>query len=503
MKIPIITHGHYIHSLRASNQLRRVAVAFAELIDNSIDAGAKTIQLTFEPEAKLARIADDGRGCNDLRRFFDLGASASNDAGDRLGRYGVGGTQAAASLCDSEEVISISGGHRYVASAEWSRMAEENLTLEFQANKPLPTRSPSGTAITLAGFRWMDGRWARRERDAREHWSRIYAPAILGGLVLMVNGEKLSPRPLPALESKRVETGSIAGKRYRATVGILKDEREATDADWSAGFYVACAGRLMFERPIWDGADEYGGAPIFVYVELIEQGASEKWLLDTHKVDFAEREALFADLVPRITDLLDAANDRGKDIELRVIEEELSALLAKALDGKSAYDRIREKRRSPENSTGTVEPTDTKKGRENAVNSDPQKPGSVIEFPKAPRRDESWRLQFGHLGEKAGIGKAGANDKTAWMKFNLDNEFVNANRRSNSLIPLGLASIWESADERRRKRLWGAVFGETLQLEIPPDEQYPYWMAEVLNRVQRQQLPRGRADEARAKGIRT
>ena len=81
------------------------ATAIADLVDNSISAGAQNVWLhfSFDGPASTVSILDDGRGMSEdeLRRAMVLGANNPNDSrkGSDLGRFGLGLKTASFSQC--------------------------------------------------------------------------------------------------------------------------------------------------------------------------------------------------------------------------------------------------------------------------------------------------------------------------------------------------------------------------------------------------------------------
>src|SRR4051794_3158509 len=88
------------------------ATAIADLVDNSITAGARTIdvRLHWAGTASWGSIADDGHGMSEtgLRSAMTLGSRSPRDdrAADDLGRFGLGLKTASFSQCRSLTVAS-------------------------------------------------------------------------------------------------------------------------------------------------------------------------------------------------------------------------------------------------------------------------------------------------------------------------------------------------------------------------------------------------------------
>ena len=106
----------------------RLEEALADIIDNSIDAGAKTILVRFVhvgAAVKRVVIADDGAGMNEskLRNAMQVGADSSH-ATTHLGKYGTGMKTASFSQCDLMTVISRAKGKPNGRC--WERRAAES-----------------------------------------------------------------------------------------------------------------------------------------------------------------------------------------------------------------------------------------------------------------------------------------------------------------------------------------------------------------------------------------
>lgn len=479
-------HGHIFNSFRSEGGFSP-SVAIAELIDNAIDAGATTVEIQFDSAADTITIIDDGRGCEDMARFFDLGNTSALGAASRIGRYGVGGTKAVANLCDVEFVTSICNGIKRSASIDWTRIAENNLLPQYEEDALEHTTAPSGTLITLLGDR---RRCALRQRHGRivEYCSGVYTPALLAGTRIVFDGSPLKARPFPKLIHARSVNGTIGKKHYRAHVGVLADEVAARSAGWDPGFWVACGPRMLSSKSDWDLAEEWGDSPFWAYIELIETPSS-KWDLETHKGGFSEREDLFSDFVPQVLDLLELAHEQQTDVEIRVVEEDASSVMAAVFNGTSGLDRIREKRNARQNSTGAVEPKDTGRERTNAEKVDPKHCGSVIDFPgKARKDDQSWKLKFSRMGEDRGLGEPRITRHCAWMTFNLDNAFVAVHRRDlDILIPLAISCIWAEANSDERSRLWGKLIKSGSEIESGnPTRGSSEWLGAAMVKVSEQ-----------------
>lgn len=108
-----------INSLRAIGYSFNTAVA--DIIDNSIAAGATRVDISFDIDPAWVAIVDNGRGMSrdELILAMQHGGTGPNDAraAEDLGRYGLGLKTASLSQCRRLTVVSIK--HGIVSAACW------------------------------------------------------------------------------------------------------------------------------------------------------------------------------------------------------------------------------------------------------------------------------------------------------------------------------------------------------------------------------------------------
>ncbi len=138
--------------------------AVADIVDNSVDAGARLVEITLHPagEGSWIRIADDGLGMRpaELDEAMRYGSQADYD--DRsLGHFGLGLKTASLSQCRRLTVASRSGEHGRIGIRRWDldRVAErdawelENLDpADAPANLLEPLRVRRGTVVLWSGL---------------------------------------------------------------------------------------------------------------------------------------------------------------------------------------------------------------------------------------------------------------------------------------------------------------------------------------------------------------
>lgn len=139
-----------------------VATAIADLIDNSVSAGAGNVWLTFAYAGKDSSVSllDDGHGMTlpDLVRAMTVGARSPTEVrvARDLGRFGLGLKTASFSQCRSLTVVSRRSGSTSLRTWDLDHVARTN---DWQLLSRRPARSadhlaalerqPSGTLVVL------------------------------------------------------------------------------------------------------------------------------------------------------------------------------------------------------------------------------------------------------------------------------------------------------------------------------------------------------------------
>ena len=272
------------------------ATAIADLVDNSIEAGATavTVDIEFEGEHSWVRIADNGDGMSSaaLREAMRYGSSRTY-TGEDLGKFGLGLKVASLSQCRRLTVASRRSRERFEVSAycwdlehiektnRWELVPVTSDTAGPSLFSPL--RTAPGTAVLwqrldrILGYEQPDGESARRRlasmcREVEGHLSVVFHRFLSGEvrgrpkLSIVVNGSRILPwdpfaRDEPA--TKSLEPVSIpivhGGQRgqlmlepfvlpHQADFSTPESFRRASGpANWNQqqGFYVYRAHRLI------------------------------------------------------------------------------------------------------------------------------------------------------------------------------------------------------------------------------------------------------------------
>lgn len=269
--------------------------AIADLIDNSITAGATEVNVVieFDGEASRVLISDNGRGMtlNGLTESLRFGSRRKYGKGD-LGRYGLGLKTASLSQGRCLSVVTrTSTGRRLIQTRQldldliaefddWL-IIEPDRTQAIERARNLLEDGP-GTVVVwekldrVVPARNSAGGWARRrfetlQQKASEHLAMVFHKFLSGEvgnerLVITVNGQKLAPwDPFARAESAtkelveqvfEIEHGEAAGQvTLRRYVLPGRDqfsspaefERMSGPLKWNRqqGIYTYRAGRLV------------------------------------------------------------------------------------------------------------------------------------------------------------------------------------------------------------------------------------------------------------------
>jgi len=217
--LPMILTGQALMSLRDSGF--SLPTALAEVIDNSIEARANSIQLRLDESERHDKkhvhriaIADDGEGMDQdlLHHYLQIGFSTRYMRKDTIGKYGVGAKLAALNFGTRIDVWS-----RNSTDAKWlhvffdlkQAIEDEKQTGTFAGiDTPKPSAIPAdlveltpkgtGTIVVWSNVdRLEHGRVAEDFDsllvDLKQELSRIFREFLDGGIKIKVNGTELLP----------------------------------------------------------------------------------------------------------------------------------------------------------------------------------------------------------------------------------------------------------------------------------------------------------------------
>jgi len=209
-----------IHSLRDLGY--EFTSAIADLVDNSIEAGASTvdIQIQFAGSESWVRIADNGSGMSaaSLKEAMRYGSSSRDYGEDDLGKFGLGLKTASMSQCKTLTVSSKPGGTGAVSSFSWDldhiAKANEWAILSVLKNDlPQPIRQSLEDGYhtvvlwekldRVLDYKYPNGEAARKfihtlTRQTEEHLAMVFHRFLAGEarkrrLQIRLNGNQIEP----------------------------------------------------------------------------------------------------------------------------------------------------------------------------------------------------------------------------------------------------------------------------------------------------------------------
>lgn len=205
----LLVPQNFIRAIRDSGYAS-LASALSELIDNSIQANAGTIDIRIDlagfADLPSVVVSDDGDGMNEeeLASCLRFGGSARFNSRTSFGRFGMG--LPAASLSQARRVEVTSWRENLPAQfvlLEVDRVARgENVMLIPRAG--IPGDSDSGCRVEWSECDRIEYRrigWL--EKSLRRDLGRIFRRFLAGGLVLRLNGAEVQPVD-PTLLTTRV-----------------------------------------------------------------------------------------------------------------------------------------------------------------------------------------------------------------------------------------------------------------------------------------------------------
>ncbi len=274
-----------IESLRAFGYALPTAVA--DLIDNSITAGARNVWIDFEWHGRdsVISIRDDGRGMSEevlleAMRLGSMGPQESRDPDD-LGRFGLGLKTASFSQCRLLVVLSKQKGRSSLRCWDLDLVRD---TDKWLVRKTTPddmastfsalNSSSAGTLVVWGRLDRLVGDASLEDATARDHFYQAADEVVehvrstftdflhAGDLVIHVNGTPVAPwDPFldrhAATQALPTETLMMGAERVRVSPFVLphhsklspEDYKSAAGprGDWAGlqGFYVFRNRRLI------------------------------------------------------------------------------------------------------------------------------------------------------------------------------------------------------------------------------------------------------------------
>lgn len=330
--------------------------AFGELIDNSFDAKATTVNVDYDAAEKVIVVADDGVGAN-AEAIVHPGMHDA-DGRNTSGRFGTGAKDAITCLGPMAEVVSYRGGVKRWVSVDYQECLQRGKYVARRESSKAD-HSLHGTTIRIMGVH--KNIHIRRIADSV---AKVFGPAIRGGRNVVLLGSPLIAPQLPEVEDRRDGSGEFKGKLYSWWAGILPSS-SSEDGGWRFEFKHRELRQTQNNRAYGCGSKSI--ARFYGRISLIEPddaAEDQRWGVDKHKQSAAEIEELCELIFPEIEELLEKA-DSEHTLE---IETEIAADVSEMLND-AFKTRKKEKRKPTDGATGiAAKPAFTGRRRTRAAN---------------------------------------------------------------------------------------------------------------------------------------
>lgn len=241
MEHSLVNFQNFIVATRDSGY-KSTASALAELTDNAIEAGAKSVSIYIEKDVSgehdyVVTIVDNGTGMSkdELNLALQFGGSSRFNSRSQLGRYGMGLPNSSLSQCKRVEVTTwTEPGTYYSNYLDVDEVIDNKLTRLPRPLKlstpPLPVSSKSGTIVQ---WKKCDRLSFKYRKSLIKHivfeLGRIFRNAIWKGVSIRVAGQQVEAfDPLFMGQGLNMKGGIPYGKELIYKVKIPSDERKTS-----------------------------------------------------------------------------------------------------------------------------------------------------------------------------------------------------------------------------------------------------------------------------------
>lgn len=340
--------GQMIMTL-ASKSGMSVTSAFRELLDNSLDAGAKRVEFNYSSRTRTLVVADNGRGTADVQTIVTP-YKHQEHATTQSGRYGIGGTGAQIWLTQGRgksEVESCTRQFRSTIIADFGEMVGTDRFQGFVSQEPNES-GITGTAISIS--RCMDIK-SSHIGSANRELSFSYTPALRRGTEIVISTDSntvaLKAYRRPDHDYHVDIDFEVDGARVRGRCYLVKPG----ETNQAKGWAVAYGHRFMdvFREPAGERNVDFGRLYAEVYLP-------REWKnINDHKNAFvSDPHELWFRLSEQCASVLDRIEQEGTVIDLEAATRVAQELLDSATG--FAGEGIKGRRDGPHRKEGTVVP---------------------------------------------------------------------------------------------------------------------------------------------------
>ncbi len=308
--------------------------ALADVVDNSITAGASTIKLFADSEDLRIGILDDGEGMTEGELLEAMRPGSRSPLSERrstdLGRFGLGLKTASFSQCRRLSVVTRRNGITSAAQWDLDHVAATDRWMVRIADDPLviPWAEFLNTTGTLVVWENLDRilssdplgsakNFVRGVADARSHLELVFHRYLAGergvrSVQILLNGAALEPfDPFNSIHHATqrgpVENIQFSGHLVSVQAFTLPHHRKVSAAEWerfageagylkNQGFYVYREKRLIIHGT-WFGLARQTELTKLARVRIdISNKQDSEWKVDVRKASvqppYAVRERL-------------------------------------------------------------------------------------------------------------------------------------------------------------------------------------------------------------------
>lgn len=431
----------------------------AELIDNSLDADANRIAISFR--AKHLTVIDDGFGVKDPQVIVTLGHHEKHSR-KGLGCYGIGAKDAWLCTGPVIQIDSIHKGVRRRLSVDVRQMARNDWDIPETSCQE--TTEPSRTVIRIE-MRQPAPQW----KGIADRLGWAFAPALNAGkqIIHTDTNTPIMACKLPHLRNVVRDEFQVEGKPVSIEIGLIEDGelvlfgpfwiqyRHRSISSSGIGTKGRCLGKLAGRIVLGDG-----------------------WQLSKNKDEFfCNRDLLEDEIFRRIEPLLTECESTAEQIQTDALRLTLDQRINAAMKG-----QFREKRDQTRETTGSKFPRFSGKKRRNATKTS-DKPGSVEVEKQQLRRGFS----IGFVSEDTEFfGRFDAMGKIVIL--NLNHPVIGVWKQDNNcdalLSAAGVILSHHDANTDGDQKIFGCAVGDFLEpyiklvtslvktREVASDEQY-------------------------------
>ena len=401
-----------------------------ELIDNSVDANATKINITFTPDKIL--FEDNGTGVVDMNALFTFGASVGGE--HRRGRFGVGFKDAIIAMGNCVSIVSFNGGNQKSAIIDIKRIEQTGDT--SIDGDTVKDEDGVGTHLCITDL-LPDWKMSRKkvesigEKIAAFYYMMIREKEETTGLEIVISYETSKDSFSHTVSYSDVErfdleqpvvSGNIIyeNSQIEYVLGTRNMSREA--AYRTDGLVFSLHGRCIKERPTTRFNDLIPISPYLLTVNIIDSSNS-RISVTTHKDDIDERaqeEILNAILEnDQVSEYIETRRNETTIIQL----DNLTSEILKAANtgfGVKGVDRNRQRKESSKPNRQAVEPKQTGKTRSDKECASRGKKNEVSNFERRVK-NTFLELQFVEFEPNTAylVDIAGARQNHVIVKINI------------------------------------------------------------------------------------